>query len=251
MRRGGPVLFVLMALGGLATRGAEPALQIPPIPIHLDMDGKPVTLAVSGTVSQEAASQGQDALRVVLNADLSDLQRNLTDLLRAKLDQSEKCGDRIAMQDASLIPATPAATLTAHLHFEKFGCAKIAGREIVKRLVAGDGTVVVRLSPAVDEGKALRLDADVTSVDATGQLGEMLRQGPLGDALREKIRKSVVAALHKLTDFRESLPPAVREIVEIRGARFREGSVLEVTSEVRVPSADAGRLLDSLRNVGR
>jgi hypothetical protein len=140
--------------------------------------------------------------------------------------------------------------LTANLHVEKWACAKAFGKEIVKKLVGGDGVIGVRLTPVVDDHNALRLQADVTSMDATGQLGEMLHSGSLGDALREKIRRTVVSTLGKITSLKETLPPALQELVVIRGAEFRDGGTgnltLSLTSEVKLPADQARALLDRL-----
>lgn len=137
----------------------------------------------------------------------------------------------------------------------KVGLRQGFGKEIVKKLVGGDSVVGVRLTPQVDDHNVLRLAADVTSMEATGQLGEMLHSGPLGDALREKIRRTLVAALQKITALKEILPPAFQDIVVIRGAEFRDGGTgnltLALTSEVRIPADQARALLDRVKKEAR
>ena len=241
----------MLALGALTARGADSELRIPPLPIHLDLEGRPLAVVISGTVSM-AAGRGEQVLRAGLNADLSDLQRNLTDVLKAGLDQNERCGERISVQNATLVPQAPSGTLTVNLHVERWGCVKALGREIVKKLVGGDGTVVVRLTPQVEDDDTLRMQAEVVSVDATGQLGDLLHSGQYGDALREKVRKTIVSALRKITDLKASLPPALRDMVDIRGAEFRDGGsgklLLALTSEARLPEEQARALLDRLKS---
>lgn len=257
VRQSSPLLksfcFLLLLCG--RSQAADGSMQIPALPIHLDVDGHPLTFEVSGALSVASIGQGQQALRLKLDVDVADLQHNLTDLLRAQLNQNEKCGDRIAVQEGTLVPAPPSGNLTVKLHYEKFACAKALGREITKRLVGGDGTINVHLTPEVDEGNGLRLAAEVTSIDATGQLGEMLRSGSLADALKEKIRRSVVSALQKITDLQERLPAPLREIVEIRAVEFRDGGsgklILGLSSEVRVPESQAVALLDKLKGLVR
>jgi hypothetical protein len=247
--------FLILALCASAAGAADVSLRIPPIPVRLDMEGRPLAVTVSGTVTSAAAGQNEDTLRVKLDADLSDLQRNLTDLLRSQLNQSERCGQRLSVESATLAPAAPSGTLTANLHIEKWGCAKAFGKEIAKKLLGGDAAVVVRLTPQVDDDNSLRLAADVTSVEATGQLGEILRSGPLGDALREKIRRTLVSALGKITDLEETLPAALQEIVEVRGAEFRDGGAgnltLTLTSEIRLPADQVRTLLDRVKAEAR
>ena len=151
-----------------------------------------------------------------------------------------------------LVPAAPSGLLTGDVHFEKWGCAKAFGKEIVKRLVAGEGRVVVKLTPQVEEGVGVRLGAEVVSVDADGALGEMLRSGPLGEALKEKVRNSLVSALGKSTDFMASLPPAVREVAAIRRADFADGGggrlLLAIWGEAHIPLAESKPLLDRLKS---
>jgi hypothetical protein len=243
-------LLLTMALCGPASEAADVQLPIPPIPVHIDVEGRPLAVTVSGTIAPVAAGQSDETLRVKLDADLADLQRNLTELLRSQLNQNERCGQRLSVESATLAPASPSGALTANLHVEKWGCAKAFGKEIVKKLAGGDGVVGVKLTPQVDDHNALRLDAEVTSMDATGQLGDMLHSGPVGDALKEKIRHSLVSALGKITNLKETLPPALQEMVVIRGAEFHDGGsgnlVLALTSEVKLPADQARALLDRL-----
>jgi len=228
--------------------GAEPVFRIPPVSTTLNIEGQPVQLSVSGSVFTPAADNGRETIRVELNADLADFQRNLTAILGAQLNQSNRCGERLNVLNAKLVPATPAAALTLTAHVEKWACAKAFGKEIVKRLVGGDGTIGVRLTPRVEDG-AVKLAAEVTSIQADGSLGELLRS----DAIREKIRATVVSAVEKSTDFKTALPPAVQEIVSIERAQFAgsgEGRLaLAVSSQVRIPVAQARELIEHLKRM--
>ena len=152
------------------------------------------------------------------------------------------------MERATLVPAAPTGLLTALVHFEKWGCVKAFGKEIVKKLVTGEGTVGVKLTPEVADGNTLRLAADVTSIDATGPFGDLLRSGSLGDAVREKIRARLLSALQKSTDLKAALPAAVQEVAAIRAAEFRDGGegrlILAVESEIRMSEAQATAVLE-------
>ena len=225
---------------------AEPVFHIPPVTSRLDFQGQPLQVTVSGTIWPVG-----DALHANLSADLTELQRNLTALLAAQLNQSNRCGERLTIERATLAPVAPSGMLTAAVHFEKWGCAKAFGKEMVKKLVAGDGTVGVKLTPEVADGGTLRLAVDVTSVDATGPVGDLLRSGSLGDAVREKIRASLVAALQKSTDLKTTLPEAVQEIAVIRRAEFRDGGegrlMLSVESEIHMSEEHAAAVLEHLK----
>lgn len=252
MASGGRGFRMLLAAAAacFAVWCAEPVLRIPPIVTRIDVHGQPVQIAVSGNVFTSAASGGQETIRLDLNADFADFQHNLTAILAAQLNQSNRCGERLNVLDAKLIPAPPSAALTLTAHIEKWACAKAFGKEIVKRLVGGDGVIGVRLTARVDGG-AIKLAAEVTSIDANGSLGELLRS----DAMREKIRSTVVSAVEKSTDFKAALPAAVQEIVSIQKVDFIEPEkgrlALAITSEVRIPAEQARGLLERLKQAAR
>lgn len=247
------IVSLLVAVCLLPAWSAGPEWHIPPVTTRLDVHGQPLDVTVSGTVAPARAGQGQEAIRVNLDADLAELQRNLTVLMAAQLNQSNRCGERLTIERATLVPAAPSGLLTAAVHFEKWACAKAFGKEMVKKLVAGDGAVALKLTPEVADGKTLRLAADVTSIDATGPVGDLLRSGSLGDAVREKIRAALVNALEKSTDLKTALPEAVGEVAALRGAQFRDGGegrlILSVESEIHMSEHEAAALLEHLKTL--
>ena len=184
-----PSYPILIAITALAL-SADFAVEIPPVSTSLNISGQTVAIAISGDISAAPGKTGENdqAFRLNLRADLADFQGHLTPVLQAELNQSNKCGERISVENATLAPAAPAGRLTVQLHFEKWACIKAFGKENARRLVAGNGTVEVLLMPRIEQGNAVRLDADVGRIDADGSLGELLRSGSLGPALRDKIR---------------------------------------------------------------
>jgi hypothetical protein len=243
------VLFLLVS----HSLAADSSFRIPPVRTQLTIEGQPVTVEVSGSVSAAAASPGLETISVQLDAGLSDLERNLTSILRAQLNQSNRCGERLSVERATLQPAAPSAMLTTDVHFEKWGCAKAFGKEIVKRLVGGNGTVKMRLTPELQNGDTLRVAAEVVSIDADGSLGEALRSGAFGDSLKERIRQTIVSAIDKL-DLNAALPPPVREIAALRSAQFSGepgNPVLSVTGEVRIPADQARAIVGRLKSDAR
>jgi hypothetical protein len=234
----------------LLCRAAGPLIHIPPVETSVTIEGQPVTIPVSGEASLAPKDGGQAALEFRLNAGLADLQIKLTAILRAELNQDNRCGDRLSVERAALAPDAPAALVSANIHFEKWGCAKAFGKQIVKKLIGGNGVVKVRVTPAVLDGNAVKLRAEVISIEADGQLGEAMRTEALGNALKEKIEKSLVSAMEKAGDFRNSLPPAAQQVVAIRSARFTDGGEgrlsLAVNAEAQLPAEEAKALLDRL-----
>ena len=95
------------------------------------IENRPVAISASGVLSRVS----NDVFQLRLAADLGGLQDNITDLLRPLVDKSNKCGERVSLQRATLVPAAPASLLTVYVHYEKWACAKAFGKEIVKRLV--------------------------------------------------------------------------------------------------------------------
>src|SRR5580658_11390569 len=119
---------------------AQPdTVNIPPLKTALSLEGQPVTVTVWGTASSS---------HLAATIDLADFQEHLTPILAAQLNRSDKCGERLTVQKAVL---EPSGILTANVHFERYGCAKAFGKEIVKRLVGGDAIVEVKLTPTVTE----------------------------------------------------------------------------------------------------
>ena len=230
----------------LAAAAAAQTVHLPPVATTVNVQGQPLTIPVEATVSQGPAS-----LLVAAQAGLGDLQRNLLPILAAQLNRSDRCGERIQLHTAGLRPAPPSAILDATMHVEKWACAKAFGKEIVKRLVGGEGAVRVRITPRVDNGSAIVLDAEVVSVDADGSLGEILRSPQFGDELREKIRTSIASAVEKSANLHAVLPPAVKDIVTVRSAAFadggRESLMMRVAGEVRIPPEQAAALLEKLK----
>lgn len=183
----------------------------------LDVDGQPLAITAWGDVTAISGSPGM--YRITLTADLSDLQKNLTPLLSAQLNRSDRCGERISLQNASLIPMTPAGILTANLHYERWGCAKVFGKEVVKRLVGGNGVVEVRLTPSA-AAQTISLTSEVQRVDADGSLGELLRSGSLGTSIRERIAASIQKSIQKATNFQSLLPSSLDHAIALRAVEF-------------------------------
>jgi hypothetical protein len=180
------------------------ALKIPPLKTSLNIQGQPVEITAWGTVSAAAPGNFQIAVTV----DLGNFQENLTPVLAAQLNRSDRCAERLSVERAVLAPAAPSAVLTAYVHYERFTCVRAFGKEIVKRLVGGNGAVEVNLSPAVGENRIV-LTAEVRKIDADGSLGEVLRSGSLGDALRQKIAAAIESAVQKATDLKSTLPASM------------------------------------------
>ena len=225
-------------------------LKIPPVTTSVTVGNQPITITAWGVISRVSRSSDQQVFRIRVTADLSDLQRNITSLLQTELNRSDRCGERIAIEHATLAPLDPASQLIVQLHYERYACAKAFGKQMITRLVVGNGEVPIKLTPIVEQN-APRLNAEVGTIQADGSLGELLRSGSLGTMLQEKIRTSLISAMQKGMDFGNTLPGVVQNTATIRNAQFtdagsgRLGFVL--TGEIRVTAAQVELLTSRLK----
>jgi hypothetical protein len=231
--------------------GQELTFKIPPVKIPVEIANQPIAITASGIISRVAAERGENVFRLELVGDLSDLQQNITEVLRSQLDRSERCGERIAIQNATLTPMAPASLVVSRLHFERWTCVKVFGKERPNKLVGGNGTIEVKLTPDVEEDSTLRLVADVGRIEAEGPLGELLRSGSIGAAIREKITKALLTAMQKGTNFKATLPPVAQEYAKILNAQFRDGGSgnLDVVldGEIRISNEQIKLLANQLK----
>jgi hypothetical protein len=245
------ILALTLALAPVAVQ--DLTLTIPPVRTSFDIDNQPVTITASGTISRVShGGGGEEVFRLRLTADLADLQANMTAVLSAQLDRSDRCGDRIAIQNATLAPADPASLLTTRLHYERWACVKALGKQITSRLAGGDAVVKVKITPSVEADRAVKLEPEVGEIEADGSLGELLRSGSLGDALRQKLHTSLESALEKgAANLNATLPPAAQSYAAIRRVEFRDAGAgrLEVVlvGEIRIPAAQVPSLLDQIK----
>jgi len=237
------VLWLLIACtSAIAASDQAAVIQIPPVKIPINVKDQHIIIAASAVITVVTRAHGVNDLKLELGADLSGLQQNMTELLSEQLDKDDHCGDRIQIQHAALTPMTPAGLAVVEFHYERWGCAKVFGKQEAKRLVAGNAVMQLKLTPAVEEDETeLRLIPEMGPIQADGSLGELLRSGTLGEILREKIRKAVLSALQKGTDLSATLPLAAQGHVKIKNAEFRDegqgrlqvilGGEIQLTSE--------------------
>jgi hypothetical protein len=253
-RRGLVPVVLIAAIATTPIFGSDKGqtLKIPPVKIPLKIKDQQITIVASGLVTMGAKEQGVNMLSVELTADLADLQQTFTALLGSELDKDERCGDRIQMEDAKLTPAEPASFAVVQLHYERWGCAKLLGKQEVKRLIGGDALVQMKLIPSVRENHTeLQLAAELGPIEADGSLGELLRSGNLGEMLREKIQAAILSALQKGLDLGAILPPVLQNSVTIQDARFRDAGsgqlLVTVAGQVRITDEQLGSLAKELR----
>lgn len=233
------VLGVLLQPWG-AVRAEDLTLRLPPVKTSINFGNQPIGITAVAVITGHPNSL-QDTFRLLLTADMAELQAHMTDLLRAELDSADRCGDRLSVASATLVPVNPAGALTANVHYERWVCVKLLGKEVNKKLLGGDGSIPVNLSPSI-EGSEVKLMTEVGTIQAKGALGEVLRSPPVRDRLRERIGASVQSALQGGTNLKAILPPALARVASITGARFADGGSgrlsFELAAEIRMSAAE-------------
>ncbi len=230
--------------------GQDVAFAFPEANHPVKIANQTINIGVSGALDQIAAQAGRRTFKLELAANLTDLQQNITDVLRAQLNVLEGCGQRVSIQRATLMPAAPTALLVLQLHFERWTCAGTLGQQSATELAEGDGSVEVKLSASVEKPNALKVVATLGRITASGMMAEALRSGSLGDDVRATIAQSVLSAAQSASDFNVALPPAVRNSAIIQGASFQDvgagNLILVLNGQVEMTNEQADSLATQL-----
>jgi hypothetical protein len=226
--------------------------KIPPVTIPLQVKGQPIPLTASAVLRLTTSAGNVRILNLQLTANLAGLQQNLTSLLSDQLDKDDRCGERIAIQKATLQPVEPASIAVVQLHVERWACVKLLGKQTAKKLVGGDAQVPIKLTPVIEKDSTeLQLQPEVGEIQADGSLGELLRSGALGQAIQDKVRNSILSALNKGTNLGATLPPAVQGYVTLQSAEFKDagdGSLLAVLDgEARITPEQLKQLSEQVK----
>lgn len=233
---------------GTSNRAQESAFNLPLVKSSINLANQPIAITTSGVISKGAAEGGQNTFTVELTADMSDLQHNISDVLRSQLDKADRCGERIAIQNATLTPATPASLVVVQLHFERWACFS---REIVNEMAEGNGTIEMKLTLAAGEDGTLHLKPEIGRIDAEGLVGDLLRSGSLGGTLRDEIAESVLSVVRQGGDFKVMMPPAAQGNATLQHAQF-EGTglgklMVVLIGEIRVSNEKVTALTSELQ----
>jgi hypothetical protein len=230
----------------------NPSFKIPPVQIPLKIKDQTVIITASALLSFDRKEHDVNIFNLELTADLADLQQNLTSVLAAQLNKDDRCGERIVIKNATLIPAEPASIATVQLHFEQWVCAKLFGKEQVKKLVAGDATIPLKLTPVIDKDNTeLRLLPELGEIQADGSLGQLLKSGILADSVRDKMHDAIQSALQKGANLGATLPPAAQTYATIQSASFKDAGrgrlVAVLDGQVRVTNDQLQQLAKEVK----
>jgi hypothetical protein len=209
--------------------GENVTFSLPTVTNSINIADQPVTFPISSALSQTSAVNGDNFFSVKMVADLSDLQQNITGILRAQLNRSPRCGERIAIQDAALTPLAPASLVAIQLHFERWSCPFGSGGAGSTELVDAEAEIDIKLTPLVDPKSGLSLVSEIDHVKAEGALRNSLGSGDLGVMLREQTSAALVSALQKGADFKATLPPTAHESATLQKAQFEDSGANQLS----------------------
>lgn len=239
--------------------GQDLAFTLPQVRAVATLGSRTLPVAVSGMLTQIAAQGGQRTFRLELSADLSELQQNIFEVLSAQLNTSDTCGQRIAIRQATLTPATPASLLVVRLHFERWICNRSFGQQTANELAESDGTVEIKLTVAMETPNtptpnstpnAVKIAATLGRITATGMLEEELRSGSLGESLRDQAVQALLSASRAGSDFKTALPLALQTSAVIQAARFQNvgvgGVSLVLDGQIEISNQQADQLASQL-----
>lgn len=249
--------WIVMLLLPAVALCADFTFEIPPSPVAVDIGAQQIAIAVSGKVTASPAppSAADQTFPLNLRADLGGLQSHLTALAQQELNRSEKCAERVSIQNASLAPAAGSADLAIHLHYERWTCIA-AENNAPKQLLSSDATVHVMMNPVLEKSAAgiqtVRLDARIGALEADGPLGEMLRSGTVGSTVREKMREALLKVLQRSIDLDGVLMPQTRRFAAIQKIAFVDAGfgrlALDMAGHLQVPGESVSTVLEQFGN---
>jgi hypothetical protein len=228
--------------------GQDLSYNIPARNSSVSVENQPITITTSGVISTNAPQDDQTTFKLELTADISDLQQNISEILRRVLDRSDSCGEQIAIRSAILSPSAPAGLAEVRLHYERWACL---GKGNPNEMVEGDGTIEIKLTPALGEGGALRLAPSIAHVDAQGRIGELLQSGSLGELVRDKVAESVLPIIQRSMDYKTMIPAAAQGELKLTHVQFEEAGAgklnLVLDGDIQVPSDKVLSLTSELK----
>jgi hypothetical protein len=218
-------LALAREMGILPNDEKDLTFHLPQVTSSADIGGRHLSIPVAGEAIRSSVTNGQSLFDLRLVVDLSDLQDNVAGILRSRLAAAPECGQRIAVQQATLLSQSAESLTVLHLHHERWICPPGVEREGGGQLLVaeGDATVEIKLSPSADSNGDLHLVAKVSHVDADEVFRDSLLTGPLGAKLAGQVGNLVLSTIKKGADLATILPPAAYQAVTIQTARFQAG----------------------------
>jgi hypothetical protein len=215
-------LSLAKEMGILLASGSDQTFRLPAVKSSANVGGQSIAFTTSGELAQVTSEGGRRTFKLEMVADLTDLQRNITEVVRVPFQKSSACGERLDIRQASIAPSNVVSSLHLQLHYERWICLRAGGQPTSTLLAESDGSVEMKLTLSVDPSNNLKLTSEFGRIDATGMMGESLRTGDLGGQLRDKVSQAILSALQSGVDLKTALPPAVKDAAVVHGAKFHD-----------------------------
>lgn len=181
-----------------------------------------ISIPVSAAISRTSSADGQNVFAATFVADLSELQDNITDILRSQVAQSPLCGERIDIREAMLIREVPASRVFTRIHVERWICP-LGERGEPTEVAAGEGSLELKLMPLIEKDRKVGLDSQISHVEGNDFVRDSLLGGN-GHMLPDKITASLVSVMQKAADLKLLLPSAVQQSAIVNKAEFEHAA---------------------------
>jgi hypothetical protein len=218
--------------------------------VPVTIDKQAISVSVSGGLTQTAVQGEQRMFALEFIADLTDLQQDVTEVLRARIDKAESCGERLSLRRATMASATPSSLLVLQLHYERWTCVRAMGQTSPTELAEGDGEAELSLTPSLEKSNELKVTSEFKRISASGMMADALRSGELGDELRDKVDQVILSAMRPVAQFKTTLPPAVRDFAVLKTAKFKDTGAgvfsLVLSGEVQVSNEQVHQMASQL-----
>jgi len=211
------------AMSLFPAEGQDLIFHLPEVTSAIEIGGESISIPAGGTATRTSVTDGRNVFNLRLVANLSDIQDNITDLLRSHLNRAPRCGDRVDVQRAQLLPRSADTVAVINLHHEHWLCSSSATLGGLEQLVASsDGVIEIQLRPSLGPDGRLALDSTMNSVEAQGAFRDSLVSGTLGAAIREQVTAVLLSAVQQNAVARAPLPAAAQDAVTIQNVQFRD-----------------------------
>jgi hypothetical protein len=207
---------------GAANKVQDVAFNIPPVSNTVRFANQPITVTTSGVISKSTLQSEPNTYELKLTTDMSDLRDNITEVLRRQLDKADRCGEQIETRSATLTPASPAILVVVKLHYERWACL---GRGTPNEMLEGNGTIEVKLTPAVGGDGTLHLAPAIGRVEAEELVRELLQSGSLGEGVRDKVAEAILSIMQQSSDYKTTLPATAQGNVMLQRAEFESAGL--------------------------
>jgi hypothetical protein len=179
-----------------------------------------ILVRTASTISRPSTASFDGVVHLQMTANLGDLQQSISSVLQSQLARSDPCGEQVTVPQAMVGTSSPTTDVWVQLHFERWACLGSSPSRMPMEVIEANGSITVKVTPAVEKDGSLSILTHIEAVEATGMLADMLRSGPLGDAVCAKIKRSFVTALQDSLNVSAVLQPMRPDSATIETAKF-------------------------------